>query len=470
MIKRTKIDTTEERRILTNMILSTAFLSQVKDIANAKLFKSSYSQIVVGWVLEFFNQMQEAPGKNIEDIYIKNKHKIEGEEDTELIAEYLTRLSQDYDSFKINNVNYSVKNAIIFFKLRSVEYLAKQLTDAILNKDAVRAEKLVAEYKRVDKIKGAGINFLENEEAIKNAFTSNYDFLFQFPGELGKCIGMFDRSDFVAFMGAPKKGKTWWLIYTAVRSVLMGWNTVFISLEMTENPLLKRFWQCFTGEPIHPEKIDIPTFIDGEEEEEFIVENTPVSKKGINPDLISKHLSKYRQATRGGGLRILTFPSFEATVSDVEDALGNLEYYEGFVPDTIIIDYADILRPENGRMEVRHQLDIIWKQLRGMGQKREAMMVTATQTGRKGIDNDAGASDLAEDIRKLAHVTKLIVLNQNEKEKIGGILRVKSVAQREGVPYNSEAVVLECRKIGRPFLNSKNIKNVNLDEFKMDKK
>lgn len=465
MIKRKKIDVSEERRILSQMIVSTSFLSELKNIAIPNLFKSPFSITVASWIWEYFEYTEQAPYKAIEDIYLKNRHLVSDEEENELIGVFLSQLSSDWETSKVNNVKYSVRNAVEFFKLRSLEKLRDNLNDSIQSKNARHGERIIADYKRVEKHKGYGVDLFKNSEVIKSAFTMDNEILFSYPKKFGMGMGPFKRGDIYAIMGSPKRGKSFYLIYTATHAVRMSLKTVFISLEMNEDPVIRRFWKGFTGQPDNKGAVEIPVFREGGKDGKYEIVMERRNKRGIQLNKIEDYQKKYERAFRGGALRVKTFPSYSATVQDIEDYLTNLEYYEGFVPDVIVIDYADILLASNQRIDYRHQLNSIWQSLRGMAQKREALVVTGSQTGRAGMSNDASEKDVAEDMRKIAAITKLGILNQNELEKQMGVLRFKVGVQREEKSFSKELVILQGFEIGRPYLDCKLIDEVDMDPF-----
>lgn len=62
---------------------------------------------------------------------------------------------------------------------------------------------------------------------------------------------------------------------------------------------------------------------------------------------------------------------------------------------------------------------------------------------------------VAEDIRKLAHVTCMLGLSQTKTEAQQGIMRVNQIALREGRRVFESAVVLYCYDIGRAVLDSR---------------
>ena len=59
------------------------------------------------------------------------------------------------------------------------------------------------------------------------------------------------------------------------------------------------------------------------------------------------------------------------------------EKQDGFVPDLIVVDYADLIVPES-RGEFRHQQNEIWKGLRRLSQEKgEPLVITASQSDAK---------------------------------------------------------------------------------------
>lgn len=469
MFNRQKIDLSEERRILSYMITSTHFLKKIKDIAKPNLFQSSFSRTVAQWIWEYYDYTKEAPEKSIEDIYLKKEKEIRSEEEKELIFKFLQKLNTDWQKMQIKNVEYTTKNALDYFKLRSLEQLQYNLEDCVKNHDAGLGEKLISEYRRVEHIFGKGVDLLRDRSAIAQAFNKESEYLFSYPGQLGECISPFMRGDFFAIMGAMKRGKTHYLWYTAYRALMIGFKVLFISLEMNEQQMLRRMWQTMVGQPVKNQPIKMPYFCEGGKRELLKIEQKTKQIRAIDLSKIAEKQKFYRKSLRTGELKLINYPSYGVSVKDIEQELANLEYYENYIPDVLVIDYADILRPINERVDYRHQLDTTWKALRGIAQEKSILVVTGSQTGRQGMKRDVDATDVAEDVRKLAHVTKMISLNQNELEKEDGVMRIKVVVQREGKQFGDQIIVLQCYDIGRPYIDSRKSNEVDLTRYKLKK-
>ena len=126
---------------------------------------------------------------------------------------------------------------------------------------------------------------------------------------------------------------------------------------------------------------------------------------------------------------------------------------EGFIPDVIVIDYADILAPEDPRQQPRDQVNETWKALRRLSQERHCLVIAPTQANAASYDKWVqGMHNFSEDKRKLAHVTGMLGLNQTEEEKALHVMRLNWIVLRES-PFNAQQClwVGQCLEIGRAF-------------------
>jgi len=464
-LEREKIDLSQERTIIIMMIVSTDFLNRIAPVTKPKYFKSKYSRIISEWILEYWQEYRQAPDKNIQEIYrLKSKY-LQEEEDTETIMEFLRKLSKEWLKWEyIHNIDFSIKQTIHYLKIRSLEILSEEIIGAVQIDDYSQGEQLVANYNRIEKYGMKGVRLLRDALPIADAFLNEAEIVFKFPGAIGELCGDFQRGDLVAFLASQKKGKSWWqwaLSYMAMHTQM---KVIFFSLEMTERQVLRRAWQSLVGLPRKDMEVTIPYFIDLENEK-YKVKTRIENMKGVDISIIEKEQKKFRFYCRGGDVLIKVMPSNSMTVEMIEIELDNIMYYDDFIPDIVVIDYADILLPSI-KGEHRHQLDHIWKKLRGLAQDRDILVVTASQANRKALKEDAGKEHIVEDIRRLGHVSKLIALNQSEIDKQNHGIRVKLLVERDGICSDKQVFVLYCYEIGRPCIDSRFLNKVIRENIK----
>lgn len=156
-------------------------------------------------------------------------------------------------------------------------------------------------------------------------------------------------------------------------------------------------------------------------------------------------------------IKLSTHANGELTINKIKSILETWKRKENFVPDILLIDYADLL-VSTAKMETRHQIDFIWRSLRGLAQKYNLCIVSPTQADAKSYEQYLlKLGNFSEDKRKLAHVTAMYGLNQSPdgREKKLGIMRINKIVVREDGFHESDQVhVLQRLQIGRPNLGS----------------
>lgn len=464
-MKVTKINMSPERKFIINLITSDRYCKELIPLLKPNFLESVYAKLVSKWIIEYFEQFAKAPRKDIQSIYYSKKDSIVNEDEQELVAEFLKSISKEFSESEINNIDYEIKKGIEFLKVRSLEVLKNSLDDSIIENNPTKGEAALSNFKRVEKPLGQGVSLLHDSQKVMDALTSENDFMFQFPGALGQVAGSFNRGDFVSFLAPMKRGKTWWLWYTAETALFYHLKVIFFTLEMTENQMIKRSWRSLVGQPKYNSNITIPFF--EKLDDQWVIDTKEEERTGIDPSKVDFYQKKFRRRFRKGDVRIISIPTKSASVSDLVSHLDNMEYYENFIPDVIVIDYADILISErNFKGEYRHQLDNIWSNLRRVAQEKNCLIVTASQTEKTTFKKDVDEASAAEDIRKIAHITCGLALNQTKDEREKGIIRISQVVTREEKCSYQQAIVLQCLDIGRPCINSRLKNDVILNETK----
>ena len=507
-----------EQRIVTGLITSTEFIQQIAHVWDIDLLESSVAKRVATWCMEYYDKYDRAPGKDIQTIYY-SKAKTLPEDIAEGIEEdYLPMLSEENEEEPLN-LNYLLDKTYEFFRLRHLENYSEDIQGLILEGDLLEAEKFAGEYKPLSDNSGTALD-LKSEVAltrIAKAFTMTGENMIHYAGAMGEFWNhQLRRGAFVALMSAEKKGKSYRLMEMAVRASKQKRKVAFFQAgDMTEDEQMMRLCVYLAGrsnrdkycvEMHHPIKDCIKNQLNtcdkSERECDFGVFEEWTEKElrqEITLDLIQEarknnhgyktctNCRDYRERSGYGSVWIRTIGKaspltvnqaekiFEAfftgkrsfklsshingslTVKQIRAELDIWEKREGFVPDVVVIDYADLLVSEV-RMDFRQQQNEIWKTLRGLSQERHCLLLTATQADAKSYDKDRlTMSNFSEDKRKYAHVTAMYGLNQDKhgREKELGVMRINEIVVREGVFISSRDVtILQNLNKGRPFLGS----------------
>lgn len=452
-MKREKLNVLSERDLIIGLIVSEKFCREICPILNPRLLEIEYTRIVAGWIKDFYSNFKKVPQKDILKIYRAHCDEIPDEDLQDNILSFIEKVCRDYDDIKNFNDEYMLQQAVLYLKGRSLKNLSEDIDSFLSTGNIEKAESRIIKYKSVEKNSGKAVSLLHNKEAIINSFTQDDDLLFRFPGAYGSVVGDVHREDFISYLAPMKRGKSFILIDAGVTALQKGLKVVHVSLEMSESQMLKRYWTALSGQ-LNKSKDDISySFFEKNDDGKFEIKYKTISRKAVSISEVENKQNSFKRLFRGGDIRVLVAPAYGWTVEKLESELDILVQQENYIPDVIIVDYADIMAPSE-KSDYRNQLDGIWKRLRGLAQKRKAVVFTASQSGRASINKNVDSKDIAEDIRKLAHITSMVSLNQTPIEKKDGILRLKQLAVREGESEFREAICTQCLSIGRIVTDS----------------
>ena len=450
-MRREKLNTLNERDLLIGLITSDKFCREVAPILNPRQLEIDYSRILAGWIKDYVNNFNVAPKKDILKLYRAHVEEVTDDSLQDNILTFIEKIAKDFESQKTFNDDYAIQQAIQYLKSRSLKNFSEDIDSFITTGDIDKAEALITKYRKVEKNSGEGVSILDDSEIVLNAFTEEQDKLFAFDGAFGRLVGDIHREDFVAFLAPMKAGKTFQLIDCGIEALRNGLNVVFYSLEMSRTNMIKRIWKALSGQVTEDTELTIPYF--AEDGSKWVIENKTTLKKASSILEIEKKQKSLKRMFRGGSFKVFAEPAYSLTVESLETKLDDL-VHDGFMPDVIIIDYADIMMPSDRNSELRNQLDGIWKRLRAMAQKRKAVVFTASQTNRGAISREVEAEDIAEDIRKLAHVTSMVSISKTKFCKENSLAIFSQLAVREGEPEMRKVIATQCLALGRPVLDS----------------
>jgi len=204
-LKRGKIDIEDEKNLLIGCIVSEKFLAGIAHAIKLSYLQSKFSKEIMGWILDYYKEYEDAPGEYIESIFNLKKEKLE-EEIAELIEQFLGNMSEAYETMESYNVEYYLDRAIRYIKKRALLNHREKL-GSLLDLDKIdEAEVEVANFKKVSKITSTWVNPFE-EDQIERTLIESEDYLMKLPGFLGDFLGVLKRKWLVSLMGPMKRGK-----------------------------------------------------------------------------------------------------------------------------------------------------------------------------------------------------------------------------------------------------------------------
>ena len=220
--------------------------------------------------------------------------------------------------------------------------------------------------------------------------------------------GGHNRKELCMVVAPPGVGKSLWLVNQSVMTLMEGKKVLYVSLEMSEDKIAKRFDSVMTRLP-----------------------NSQLKEASMQLTLKDR-LKIFRDKFPGSELVIKEFPTGQATVNDVRRLLLQLETHHEFKPDLIVVDYLELLLPIR-KTELEHQAQQrVAEELRGLGMEHNALVWTATQTNRAGESVELiTRRELGDSYGKIRTADWGISLNQTTEEYDNGVMRVYILKARD---------------------------------------
>ena len=151
-------------------------------------------------------------------------------------------------------------------------------------------------------------------------------------------------------------------------------------------------------------------------------------------DLIKKRYSDLEL----GRLIIKEYPTGSASVMTIRNHLEKL-MMKNFIPSVVIIDYADVMRSSRQYDSLRHELKLIYEELRNLSMDMNIPIWTASQANRASSTADVvGLENMSEAYGKAMVADVVLSLSRKPLEKDKGTGRIfiaKNRAGRDGVLF-----------------------------------
>ena len=513
-LERVVIDNRSERLMATGAIVSTQFLKEFVLVYKAKYVDSQFVKIILNWCTAYFKDYKEAPKLHIKDIFNVEQDKGKIPKDViDLISDFLTEISTDFEKNDNFNYRYVLDQTINRFKEQAVKLISSDVEKQLGAGAVEDAEKTIQAFKAPANQINRGINPFTNTDAICDAYEECAKPLFSLPGAVGELYNEhLIRDSFICLTGHEKVGKTFNLLEWCIFAAKSRCNVAFFEVgDMTQPQVIRRLGTRLTGRSdkhkyCAPRLCPVLDCLFNQMDQCYnknrackfglgfqmdfnkdfdLQKHTQNIPKGYTPCTYCRDnkLPDYKgsvwfaispsveQATWrdalvagkqfikrmvGKDFKLVTYANSTCNTSTIINQLDSWEATEGFIPDVIAIDYADIMAPESQGLERRDQHDERFKALRRLSQERHCLVLTATQSNSEAYKQAVlNLRSYSEDKRKNAHITLMVGLNQTETEKAYGLMRYNIIAAREGDYSPTETVTaLQCLSRGKVIIDS----------------
>ncbi len=170
----------------------------------------------------------------------------------------------------------------------------------------------------------------------------------------GLCKGGLGKGELGVVIAPTGAGKSMVLVHLGAEALKLGKTVVHYTLELGDTVVASRYDSCITKIPLG----QLHSFKEEIYEQVQDMEGTLIVKE---------------------------YPTKSASTRSLRTHLEKLKMRD-ILPDMVIVDYGDLLRPVSAQKEKRNELESIYEELRGLAKEFECCLWTASQTNRSGLN------------------------------------------------------------------------------------
>jgi len=322
------------------------------------------------------------------------------------IIDFLTRMRANPD---VGDLGYVKEKTLDFCKRQAFREALEKAVEMVATDKFESVVDLMKHAVSVGMPNTVGHDFLEDAEARfvkinRNPCPTGLDVI----DSKDILRGGLGRGELGGVVAATGVGKSHWLVAMGAHALKLGKNVVHYTFELTETSVGLRYDSNLCG----------------------------ISSSDV-PDRKDEVLKTY-ETMELGRLIIKEYPTGAATVQTLRSHIEKLSL-KGFIPSLIIIDYADIMRSSRTFDSLRHELKLVYEELRNLAMELNLPIWTASQSNREGSNADVvGLENMSEAYGKAMVADVVMSLSRKPSEKADGSGRLfvaKNRAGKDGVLF-----------------------------------
>ena len=390
-----------QTKLIACLFKDRAFLQQIMDILDPVYFESEANITIVDNIKEYFQEYKQPPTMEVMSVKVKEL------ENDMLRTQVVEHLKDSYKQLDAPDLDFVKEQTIKFCKNQVLKSAIMESVQLLERGEYEQIKMTIDDAMKAGLERAIGHEYIEEIdqrylESVRNTVTTGWDIVDDIAdGGLGK-------GELGVFVAPSGIGKSWALVNVGAAAVKAGLNVIHYTLELNESYVGLRYDAVLSGIQAQELKYHIEEVKDivGKLKGKLIVKYYPT--KGGTVNTLASHIEKCR--------------------------------LQGFDPDLIIVDYADLLRGHG--KEVRHELGNIYEDLRGLAGEHEIPVWTASQANRSALSDDIiGAEKIAESYAKIMTADFVVSLSRKIEDKLANTGRwhiIKNRFGQDGITFPSK--------------------------------
>ena len=396
-----------QEKLVQALLMDHRFAEQMMEVIDVSYFEVNYLKFLADRYFAYSKKYKVFPTLQLLVTIVRDDLKTGTDVILrDQIIEYLQRMRSNPDP---GDLQYVKEKALEFCRKQA---LKKALESAVDQMQANKYESIVETIKRAVSVGTApsvGHDFFNELDA---RFTRlKRDTIPTGLPHLDKkevLNGGSGKGELLCVVGASGSGKSHWLTMIGANALRDGKNVLHYTFELSETAVGIRYDSNLCD-------IDSNEVMDRKEE-----------------------VVKFYEENKLGRLYIKEYPTNTASIYTVKSHIERLDL-KGFKPDVIIIDYADIMRSSRQFDSLRHELKLVYEELRGLAMELGVPIWTASQSNKEGANAEViDMTNMSEAYGKAMICDLIVSVSRRPHEKASGWGRLyvaKNRAGRDGLVY-----------------------------------
>lgn len=232
-----------------------------------------------------------------------------------------------------------------------------------------------------------------------------------------KLYGGYTKGSLNIFAGGSGSGKSLFLQNQGLNWALVGMNVVYITLELSQDLVGSRIDSMVTGKPT----------------------------KDIfrNSDEVCFQIEQLRKSVKPGSFHLKKMAEAGTTCNDIRAYLKEYTIKTGVKPDALLIDYLDLVYPNNSRIDVTNAFakdKYVSEEMRAIGGEWDMPVVSASQLNRQSVEaQEFDHSHIAGGISKINTADNVFGIFTSQSMRESGRYQLQFLKTR-----SSSAVGSKC--------------------------
>ena len=378
------------------MLEDRSYCDQITEVLNISFFELSYLQVFVSKLISYREKYKVHPTYKAMITILRTDLESENEALQLQVKDFFSRIH----TAEISDKEFIKDTSLDFCRKQKLKEALMQTIDLMQSSSFDEISKVINTALTLGTGNEAGYEYLVDFEErymikARNPQSTGWQEID------GITHGGLGRSELGVVVAPTGAGKSMVLTCLGAKAVLEGKTVIHYTFELSDKVIGRRYDSCIT--------------------------NIALGDLNAFKEQVYEEISQLE-----GSLIIKEYPTKSASTQTLRNHLEKMKK-RGSVPDMIIVDYADLLRPVSITREKRHDLENIYEELRGIAQEFECPMWTASQTNRSGLNAEVVTMEaISEAFNKCFVADFICSVSRTAQDKVNNTGRMFVAKNRNG--------------------------------------